>query len=77
MTEQSEEILRLRADLGRAVERLPDAITWAIEWTAKQTTIRDTWPLSWDAGFPGLKAQGLLDYAALSHHPTPAKEEYW
>jgi len=65
----------LRADLGRAVTALQEAIIWAVEWTAKQTTTRDTWPLSWEAGFPGLKAQALLDYAALTPSALSAGEE--
>ena len=53
------------------------AILWAVEWTAKQLTTPETWPLSWKRGFPGLKAQALLEapgvdaLAALDKKGTP------
>lgn len=43
-----------------------DAVTWAVEWTLKQVSQYDGWPMSWSAGFPGIKAQALIDFAALA-----------
>ncbi len=40
------------------------AICWAVEYTAKKLSEKKYWPVSWAAGFPGLKAQALLDFAA-------------
>ena len=51
------------------------AILWAVEWTLKYTTPREDWPISWDWGWPGIKAQALLDapdadaLAALNKEP--------
>jgi len=49
------------------------AIAWAVEWALRQAMNRKQCPLAWDAGFPGLKAQALLDYAALHAAPTEIK----
>ena len=65
----------LRADLQLAKERiaaLTEALTGAltdeylagVEWGIKNVSVRADWPLSWEAGWPGMKAQALLDRAA-------------
>lgn len=51
-------------DCAAKDKALADAITWAVEWTAKQLTTPVSWPLAWEMGFPSLKAQALLDFAA-------------
>ena len=41
---------------------LAAGIVWGVEWGLKHSGMpRENWPMSWDAGFPGLKAQALLD----------------
>ena len=62
----SEIYVRIAAALAaHAAEVESAALMWAVEWTLKRQTRPEHWPLSWEAGFPGLKAQALIDYAAL------------
>ena len=67
----------LRADLQLAKERiaaLTEALTGAltdeylagVEWGIRNMCVRAAWPLSWDARWPGFKAQALLDRATLT-----------
>ena len=46
--------------------RLAEAVVWGVEWGIKHFTQREEFPVSWDAGFPGYKAQALLEWWAQS-----------
>lgn len=53
--------------LIEALDGLPVEVTaavcWGVEWALRRHTRKEEWPRSWEAGFPGLKAQALLDFA--------------
>jgi len=50
------------AEKKTRAEVLAAAITWGVEWGLRHAGLsREQWPHSWDAGFPGMKAQALLD----------------
>lgn len=40
-----------------------DEFVAGVEWGIKSVSSRVKWPVSWDAGFPGMKAQALIDRA--------------
>jgi len=40
------------------------AVEFGVEYALKYWTEREEWPKSYDAGFPGIKAQALMDWAA-------------
>ena len=48
-----------------AVQAVADADVKAyldgVEWGIKHLSKREEWPMSWDAKFPGIKAQALID----------------
>lgn len=52
-------------DCDLSLAQVAAALCAGVEWAFKQQTKPEEWPLSWEAGFPGLKAQALLDCARV------------
>ena len=47
----------------RAEQKLEAAYLDGVEYGIKHMSTKEQWPLSWDAKFPGIKAQALIDRA--------------